>query len=1320
MVNLALAYGAKGISYFLYYSVPEGHGLVHQDGTPRRTIYGGTAYAGDKWETVKSMDQQLAILGPTLAQLTWQDAFSRHLLTGPFSKFNFLLGGNLTNVTTNEADDQTYVEVGWLRDIPNGIDYLMVVNRRTAPGDSRNIEVTFNNAGSREITDVASGRIWIIPPLGRFEDSFSPGDGRLYRVQDAVWSGSKQITSNVIVPAEATLTINPGTAITFSSGATLIVEGNLNAQGTGGSHISFDGQGYAPPTSEPYYWKLAMLRFREGGSGTIKYSDFKDAKYQLFSEATGSLDIQNCTFVNFGFSGANGGNGVEIFYDIASPPLAMGALSITNNTFSGTSKLGYGIVVANVQPITMTITGNIIQDCYMGILAHKMSGTIGANTITGCANGVVANSQSPIFTGLTASGNEKSFFLENTSATVTNCTITGVNQQGIYVKSGSTPLIQGNAISGQSGSSAIYAVDAATNPRVRSNTISNIIEGVTATGGAGARIGEDCSGSNTFTNCGTAVAVMNSAGAVEAKHNSISGTSGLGEGIRLQAGGIIQNNLIQNRLMAISVYNVLPTSIMLNEIENCGYGLFFSNLASPSYSYDFSGNNIVGVSTYHAENTSSVSVSLGSNWWGVCSEQDVLSSGPITLTPILQSPQPGTGPCASGGGGTGCPPSDLAAHWALEGNLSDGSENNNGAQGVGVSYATGVVGQGLQLSGGTGSFAYASDQVYYHITNPTVQAWIKPSSVSTAMTVISEDIQGAWADGRGFFMDVNGGKARFVIGNAAGWKVATGATSLQAGVWYHVAGVYDGTSLIMYLNGQVDGSNSVGAVTISYNPITTAGPNPSTYYIGINHNANNSAPTHPDDLAYPFHGVIDEVRMYNRPLSASEIQQYYNETAPPATITVASPNGGESFSGGGQTSILWSSQSVNQNVKIEYSTDAGSNWTLIVSDLQNSGTYTWTIPSISSAECKVRVSAMTGSPTDQSDGLFTIQTGDPSLVAHWQFEGNLNDESSSNHPLTGVGTGYAPGYTGQGLSLSGTTGSFAHATDETYYHPSNPSVETWIKMQGTSEHVSILTESIQGAWADGRGFFLDILSGKARFVIGNASGWKVAQSATTLQLDTWYHVVGTYEGSTLNIYVNGQLDGSNNIGTVTISYTPLSNAGPNPSTMYVGIQHNSNNSSPTTTSDLYFPFQGVIDEVRVYNRALTATEVQQHYGGSFGKRALQDTAKILPPAIAENVPREFGLFQNHPNPFNPETVIRYAVPVQSHVTLKVYDVLGRLVKTLVSTGLKDGFHSVTWDGRDENGRHLSSGVYLCQMIAWRETDGQQKNFADTRKLILNK
>lgn len=80
-------------------------------------------------------------------------------------------------------------------------------------------------------------------------------------------------------------------------------------------------------------------------------------------------------------------------------------------------------------------------------------------------------------------------------------------------------------------------------------------------------------------------------------------------------------------------------------------------------------------------------------------------------------------------------------------------------------------------------------------------------------------------------------------------------------------------------------------------------------------------------------------------------------------------------------------------------------------------------------------------------------------------------------------------------------------------------------------------------------------------------------------------------------------------------------------------------------------------------------------------------------------PTQFNLEQNYPNPFNPETQITFDVPVASQVTLRVYDVAGRLVTTLVDRSMERGRHHVTWRGLNRNGQPVSSGIYLVRMEA---------------------
>jgi len=91
-------------------------------------------------------------------------------------------------------------------------------------------------------------------------------------------------------------------------------------------------------------------------------------------------------------------------------------------------------------------------------------------------------------------------------------------------------------------------------------------------------------------------------------------------------------------------------------------------------------------------------------------------------------------------------------------------------------------------------------------------------------------------------------------------------------------------------------------------------------------------------------------------------------------------------------------------------------------------------------------------------------------------------------------------------------------------------------------------------------------------------------------------------------------------------------------------------------------------------------------------------------------PFNYALSQNYTNPFNPKTQIRYQIPEEGYITFKVYNTLGQQIKSLVNGWIESGNHFVYWDGKNEYGEEVSSGVYLCQMKA--------KTFTRTQKMIL--
>ena len=88
----------------------------------------------------------------------------------------------------------------------------------------------------------------------------------------------------------------------------------------------------------------------------------------------------------------------------------------------------------------------------------------------------------------------------------------------------------------------------------------------------------------------------------------------------------------------------------------------------------------------------------------------------------------------------------------------------------------------------------------------------------------------------------------------------------------------------------------------------------------------------------------------------------------------------------------------------------------------------------------------------------------------------------------------------------------------------------------------------------------------------------------------------------------------------------------------------------------------------------------------------------------ENVPSEFRLSAPYPNPFNPSTTIRYEIPVNCHVRIIMYDILGREVALLQDETVYAGVHKALWDGSDKHGNLVGSGVYLYKFMAGTYTN----------------
>jgi len=108
------------------------------------------------------------------------------------------------------------------------------------------------------------------------------------------------------------------------------------------------------------------------------------------------------------------------------------------------------------------------------------------------------------------------------------------------------------------------------------------------------------------------------------------------------------------------------------------------------------------------------------------------------------------------------------------------------------------------------------------------------------------------------------------------------------------------------------------------------------------------------------------------------------------------------------------------------------------------------------------------------------------------------------------------------------------------------------------------------------------------------------------------------------------------------------------------------------------PFRGKLDDIKVYNFPAS------------GITGVNENVQL-------GIPHEFVLHQNYPNPFNPTTEIQFSVPREDNVKLVVYDLLGRQIRTLVDETMHAGDHRVRWDGSDDAGRSVATGVYFYNL-----------------------
>ncbi len=458
----------------------------------------------------------------------------------------------------------------------------------------------------------------------------------------------------------------------------------------------------------------------------------------------------------------------------------------------------------------------------------------------------------------------------------------------------------------------------------------------------------------------------------------------------------------------------------------------------------------------------------------------------------------------------------------------------------------------------------------------TLAAWVNASNSLVQSNGAAIFCRGTGGGGEQYTLDLPTAGYRFYVRNGSNTSIAVNTTIRPNGTWQHIVAAFDAINGIqnVYINGQLVN------ITVAPTSLTTNG-NSHEVTIGSRQSA---------AAAYnlPFTGAIDDARIYSRALTSADVQALYlaGGVYPPTFAT--QPQGGSRYVGDDVTLsavVAGTAPIAYQWRKNATNIVGATNLSLIFTNLQltNAGTYTLFV----SNGYGTNLSA----PAVLQVSSFVLTN---SLAAYWKFDegsGSTAVDSSTNANngfLVGSDYRWVAGRIGGALNVN-TLGSL-----NTYVSvPDSPSLNfdtslqfsltAWVRGSGTQ--VSGAGIIAKGTGGGGEQYALDVQSGVIRFFVRNAAAVASALASTVPPSGTWQHVVATYDGSTgaMRLYVNGLL-----VGSLTGPTALLANTGHE-----VSIGNRQSGSAAYN-----FPFAGMIDDVRIYTRALNASDVQQLYSSA--------------------------------------------------------------------------------------------------------------------------
>lgn len=423
-------------------------------------------------------------------------------------------------------------------------------------------------------------------------------------------------------------------------------------------------------------------------------------------------------------------------------------------------------------------------------------------------------------------------------------------------------------------------------------------------------------------------------------------------------------------------------------------------------------------------------------------------------------------------------------------------------------------------------------------------------------------------------------------------------------------------------------------------------------------------------------------------------------TEPIPSIMLTSPNGWEIWKSGSQRNITWTSEHIS-HINLYYSTNGGSDWNTITTNIDaSSGSYTWTIPNLQwfiNLNCKVKIEdASNTNVYDLSDNNFII----------WHLCNIIQYANSGQRVIDFLETNID-------ISLNVTASGNISATYYPYETPPGGSLPSGVVV--LSDYYWQVTSTN-----------LIFSSGKMIVPISSLRGVTDATKLVWLKRtnsgDPWENIGGLVVGdnlesmipfNTFSEFAVGSTDPANPLPVELSSFTAI-----NKSEQIIlewVTKTETNNYGFEIERKLSDQWQkigfvegnGNSNSTKEYsftdNKLIGGTKFQ------YRLKQIDNDGRYEYSAVVEveNIPTEYALYQNYPNPFNPTTKIRYQLPKESKVVIKVYNILGSEVLEFLNENKEPGIYEVEF-----NASNLSSGTYIYKISA--------ENFMQTKKMMLIK